>query len=66
MVAVVVVWFCELCEVFGGENLGVGCGEKGCGFIVSLIRPFSGGTRFSCGDCKRAVAGFRESGGWRG
>lgn len=51
--------------MFGWEYLGMSCGKNGCGFIVSLIRPFSGGSGLSGGDCDRGTVGFGESRRWR-
>lgn len=53
--------FPRICEIFGGENVGVGGGEQCGGFIVSLVGTFSRGSGFSSRDSEGGVAGFRES-----
>lgn len=50
--------FAGLCEVFGGEDVGIGRGEEGCGFIVGLVRTLSRGSGFPRADCERGIARF--------
>ncbi len=53
--------FSWLCEVFCGEDVGIGCGEECCGFVVGLVGPLSPGSGFSSRDCERGIAGLGES-----
>lgn len=50
--------FAGFCEVFGGEDVGIGRGEEGCGFIVGLVRTLSRGSGFPRADCERGIARF--------
>ena len=52
-------------KVFGGEDVGVGRGEEGCGFVVSLVGPLSRGSGFSSGDCEWGIARFHRRRGRR-
>lgn len=53
--------FARLCEVFGGEDVGIGRGEERGRFVVGLVGPLSRGSGFSGGDCERRIARFGES-----
>lgn len=52
--------FAGIFEIFGGKDVGIGCGKQGRGFIVSLVGPFSRCSRFSGGNCNGGIAGFRD------